>query len=180
MKGIQVLIVIGGSMRNTRHKLDADDLYFVGVYMILAVILLSILFSACSKGPDGLPGRSPIILTQPASYYQCPNGGTQVSIDQAITVICNGLVGNTGPQGNQGDPGVDINPNPIKVVTFCPGVTTYPSAFLEVGLVISGRLYGVYSQNGGFLTELPPGNYLSNAVGSACNFTVNPDLSITN
>lgn len=164
-------------MRNTRHKLNADDFYLVGVYLILAVILLSILFSACSKGPDGQPGATPVILTQPASTGQCLYGGTVVSIGEATTIICNGL---TGATGSQGAPGVDINPNPVKVVTFCRGVTVYPSNFLEIGLIINGKLYGVYSSNNGFLTELPPGNYLSNAVGSTCNFTVNPDLSISN
>lgn len=79
--------------------------------------------------------------------------------------------GPVGPTGSKGDPGVSVNQ--ITVVQFCPGVTpTYPLTFPEIGLCINNSLYAVYSANDGFLTQVPPGQYRSNAIGSACNFTV--------
>lgn len=67
----------------------------------------------------------------------------------------------------------------IQVLQFCPGTTTYPGNFQEVGFVIGGRVYAVYSANNGFLTYLPPGVYASNAIGNSCTFTLNPDNTVT-
>lgn len=78
-----------------------------------------------------------------------------------------GDVGPVGPQGPSGSDGTEI-----VVVKLCPGNTSYPGVFVEVGVCINNKLYGVYSANGGFMTELPPGNYQSNAIGSACNLKV--------
>lgn len=75
-----------------------------------------------------------------------------------------GLIGPTGPGGTAG--------STITFVNLCPGVTVYPTAFVEVAMCMNGDLYGVYSANSGFMTYLPPGNYTSNAIGSACNLTV--------
>lgn len=96
-----------------------------------------------------------------------------------------GPAGQTGSQGLQGNPGVaglaGANGTVITTVQFCKGVTaTYPSVFPEYGLVINGGIYAVYSANDGYLAYLPPGYYSSNAIGSACNFTVNPDATISN
>lgn len=158
--------------------------------LIVGLLLLTVLLTAChhgDKGLTGLPGATIPVLAAPASLLQCANGGTVVTIGSSVNIICNGVQGPSGapgqdstvpgPKGDIGSPG--INATPISVVTFCPGVTIYPSAFLEVGLIIGGRLYGVYSKNDGFLAELPPGRYESNAVGSSCDFTINADLSIS-
>lgn len=79
-----------------------------------------------------------------------------------------------GPQGPAGADG-----NLATLVALCPGVTTYPSAFVEVALCLNNKLYGVYSANNGFLTLLPPGNYSSNAIGSACNLTILPNCVVS-
>lgn len=69
--------------------------------------------------------------------------------------------------------------NGITPVQFCPNVTpTYPTTFPEVGFCIQGNLYAVYSANDGFLSLIPPGTYVSNAIGSACTFTVLADCVI--
>jgi hypothetical protein len=39
-------------------------------------------------------------------------------------------------------------------------------------LCINNSIYAVFSVNGGYLAEIVPGIYSSNAVGSACDFTV--------
>lgn len=89
-----------------------------------------------------------------------------------------GPAGNSGASGPQGPAGAD---NSVTVVQFCPGsVPSYPNVFPEVGIVINNQIYAVYSTLGGFLTLLMPGYYASNAVGSACNFTVNADGTISN
>lgn len=89
-----------------------------------------------------------------------------------------GSNGTNGSNGSNGANGTDATP--VTIVKLCPGVTTYPSTFVEVAIKVGGKLYAVYSLNNGFLTELVPGHYSSNAVGSACNFTVNADLTIAN
>lgn len=82
------------------------------------------------------------------------------------------IVGERGEKGESivGAPGADANP--VTVVKLCPGVTTYPSVFVEIAFCIGNKLYGTYSTHGGFSTEFPPGDYKSNAVGSQCNFQV--------
>jgi hypothetical protein len=83
--------------------------------------------------------------------------------------------GKDGTNGLNGAPGTKITS-----VQFCPGNVTYPTIFPEIGFCIEGNLYAVYSANDGFLTEIPPGQYLSNAIGSSCNFTVLPNCVISN
>lgn len=83
-----------------------------------------------------------------------------------------------GPQGEQGSPGIDAAS--VTVVKLCQGTTTYPSKFVEVAFCIGGKLYGTYSQNGGFSTELPPGSYGSNGINASCNFVVGNSCTIQN
>lgn len=84
-------------------------------------------------------------------------------------------VGDVGPAGRDG-----IDSSSVTVVKLCPGVTVYPSKFVEVAFCIGGKLYGTYSTHGGFSTELPPGTYGSNGVNSSCNFVVLPGCLIQN
>lgn len=81
-----------------------------------------------------------------------------------------GLQGLSGPAGPIGTPGTDLTP--ITIVNFCPGTTTYPSTFIELGFCINNKVYAVYSANNGLLVEVVPGNYNSNSIGSSCNFAV--------
>lgn len=90
----------------------------------------------------------------------------------------NGVDGQDGAQGPQGNPGIDATS--VTVVKLCPGTTTYPSQFVEVVFCIGGRLYGTYSANGGFSTELPPGTYLSNGINASCNVTVGANCAVSN
>lgn len=98
-----------------------------------------------------------------------------------------GAVGATGPQGPAGQDGSNgrdgangADGQPARVITLCPGVTVYPSAFVEVALCINNELFGVYSTHGGFLTKFPPGTYSSNTVGTACTLTVQPNCVVVN
>lgn len=82
-------------------------------------------------------------------------------------------------QPQKGDPGPrGMDGTIITSVQLCPGTTTYPSTFVEVAFCINNSLYAVYSANNGFLTYLPPGTYSSNAIGSACSFTVLPGCTV--
>jgi hypothetical protein len=78
-----------------------------------------------------------------------------------------GSPGNIGPQGPKGQDGTQIT-----VIQFCTGAPQYPTNFPETGLCINDKIYAVYSANDGFLTEITPGRYVSNAVGSSCSFQV--------
>ena len=89
-----------------------------------------------------------------------------------------GAIGQPGSPGNDGRDGVDATP--VTIVQLCPGTTTYPSVFVEIAFCVSGRLYGTYSTHGGFSTELPPGNYSSNTLGSRCNLTIHTNCVVSN
>ena len=93
-------------------------------------------------------------------------GGAAVSCPGSETVIVrNGVDGEDGEEGRAG--------TVVAPVKFCPhDAPVYPSKFPEVGFCIDNKLYAVYSANGGFMTEIPPGTYNSNAVGSSCTFVV--------
>lgn len=122
-----------------------DVIRLVTIFIFVALVLV---LTACN-GHDGQTGA-------PGASITGPTGATGAA----------GHDGATGPQGNPG-----INASPVTVVQLCPGMSNY-GTFVEVGFCIQGQLYGTYSANGGFSTLLAPGAYNSNAVGSACNFTV--------
>lgn len=133
------------------------------------------------QGPKGDTGSPVAVVAAPATYLECPTGGTDLLIGSVPLTICNGATGATGativgPVGPAGQDGTDSTP--IIVVPLCPGTSNY-GVFVEVALNIGGKLFGIYSQNGGFLTYLAPGNYTSNAIGSACNLTINSDGTVS-
>lgn len=68
--------------------------------------------------------------------------------------------------------------NGITPVQFCPNTTTYPTTFSEVAFCIDNNLYAVYSENDGFLSLIPPGNYISNGINSTCTFHVLPNCIV--
>jgi hypothetical protein len=91
-------------------------------------------------------------------------------------IVLNGCV-SPSPEILQGPPGTPGTV--ITTVQFCPNVVSiYPTTFPEYGLCINGNVYAVYSANDGFLTLTPPGTYNSNAIGSACAFTILPNCVI--
>ncbi len=96
-----------------------------------------------------------------------------------------GPVGATGAQGipgPSGSPGVNgTNANPITVVQFCQScVTHYPDTFAEIGFCSNGSIYGTYSANDGFSSEIVPGVYSSNGINCSCTFTVGPNCTVSN
>jgi len=123
--------------------------------MIVVAIILGLNIAAGCAGPKGDSG------------VQGPQG---IQGDQ-------GPQGVQGPQGQQGVPGQDTTE--VTVVNLCPGTTTYPNTYVEVAFCVRGVLYGTYSANGGFSTELVPGVYNSNAIGSSCSFTVGANCAVT-
>lgn len=104
-------------------------------------------------------------------YFQGKDGAAGAKGSQ-------GDAGQDGQNGQDGEDGADATP--VTVVKLCPGVTVYPSKFVEIAFCIGGKLYGTYSQNGGFSTEMPPGTYGSNGINSNCNFTVAASCTINN
>lgn len=90
------------------------------------------------------------------------------------------LINCRGPRGDQGSVGLPgqsiVGPagadgTEITLVKLCPESPSY-GTFVEYAECINGQLWGIYSQNGGFLTLLSDGNYTSNGIGSSCNLTV--------
>lgn len=127
-------------------RITDKETYMVCVFLVLALIAISLLLGGCAQGDKG-------------------DTGVQ------------------GPQGVPGANGVDgtngQDATPVTVVQFCPGVTPiYPSSFPEYGVCIQGQLYGVYSQNGGFLALLPPGTYNSNGINASCTFTITANCGV--
>jgi hypothetical protein len=159
--------------------LSNKEKYLLTVATVLLVIaFLSITGCAGPRGdlgPQGIPGYSPVVGTQPATSQECLSGGMEVYVGSSKTVICNGSKGATGLQGN---PGQDSDQ--VTIFKFCPNVTgNYPSIFPEYGIRLDSKVYAVYSSNGGFLTLLTPGTYKTTGIGSNCNFTVNSDGSLS-
>lgn len=142
-------------------------------------------------GPQGAAGSNGIDGAAGVNGQDGINGLNGAAGPQGIQGIAgsNGLdglkgdTGDTGPMGPQGTPGsqgsAGTNATPVTIVNLCPGVTTYASVFVEVAICLDNKLYGVYSSLGGFMTYLPPGNYSSNAIGSACNLTVLPNCQVS-
>src|ERR1700722_1539185 len=86
-----------------------------------------------------------------------------------------------GPQGPAGSPGANgTNATDVTIVQFCPGTTSYPTSFAEVGEWINNTLYAVYWNGSAWLTEIPPGAYTSTSTSLPCNFTVQANCVITN
>lgn len=115
---------------------------------LILLVVAVVSLTACGRGPDG------------------PHGAK-------------GDVGSIGAAGVQGQQGVaGIAGTQIVPVKFCVENAAYPAVFPEYGLCINNQMYGVYSTNGGFLALLPVGSYNSNAVGSACTFTITTNCGV--
>lgn len=98
-----------------------------------------------------------------------------------LVSACRGTDGVNGSNGSNGIDGTNgTDASGVTVVQLCRGTTAYPSTFIEVGFCIQNRLYATYSANGGFSTEIVPGTYSSNAIGSNCTFTVAADCQVSN
>lgn len=168
-------------MRKHTFLTKSDQGILLGSFLIALAAAIIVTMTGCSDaypvqgstGPQGAPGASPVVQIQPASGVACPAGGIQISINTTVSYVCNGSDGLTGL------PGADGKDAEYQVVQFCPGTTVYPSQFNEVGFIINGKIYGVYSIHDGALVYLPPGAYSSNVVNSSCNFVINPDNSIS-
>lgn len=130
--------------------------------------LIAILTAACQHAGEELQSE--------LGCHLAGNGCPSVNLNDPNLRGPQGPVGPTGPPGSRGP----IGPGePYYFVQLCPGVqSTYPSAFPELAICTGGSLYGVYSANNGFLTLFPPGRYSSNAIGSACSFTIKPNCEV--
>lgn len=117
-----------------------------------------------AAGKDGNAGKNCTVVAGVGGVtISCPDGTSEF--------ISNG---SDGVAGTDGVDGTSIAP-----IKFCPNdAPVYPSKFPEVGFCIDTKLYAVYSTKGGFLTEIPPGTYNSDAVGSSCTFVVLTDCRI--
>lgn len=185
---------MGRKVRSKKTVFTANEKYLL--YLALGLMLLAFLtgcdHSQVAIARQGVPGISPTITTLPAPLSECLNGGVDIFINNAETIVCNGVngaigatgpqgpIGVTGPTGNQGDPGTPgQDATPVQMVQFCPGTPAYGSNFMEYGIKIGSDIYAVYSANNGFLTRLLPGNYVTTATGLNCNFTVNIDGTVS-
>jgi hypothetical protein len=86
-----------------------------------------------------------------------------------------GPAGAIGPQGDTGAQG--ISPTPVQLCKAC--VTHYPDTYAEVLFCYNGDLYGTYSANGGFSTEVVPGVYNSNGINCSCTVTIGSNCAVS-
>lgn len=119
-----------------------------------------------ATGPQGPAGSDGVgcEVTSVAPGPSAPNGGSLISCASSSSLVLNGTNGTDGAPGTPG--------TVIQSIQLCPGTTVYPSKFIEVAFCMNNTLYGVYSANDGFMTELPPGTYGSNGINASCNFTI--------
>jgi hypothetical protein len=142
---------------------------------------------AGQNGSNGINGSSSTVTMTAATVTECANGGYELTLTNGSSsnsyAVCNGQVGATGNQGIQGLTGAAGSAGApgtvVSVVQFCPGTTSYPGTFAEVGVCIGGNIWAVYSANDGFLTEVVPGEYSSDGVNDSCNFTVAANCVVT-
>lgn len=150
------------------------------VLLIAAILVISgcnnrdgyILSVPGAQGPTGAPGNngSSCSVTGVSANTIAPNGGALLACtDGTSTLILNGTNGSNGTNGTV-----------VAPIQFCVGTTVYPSNFEELGFCINNKLYAVYSANNGFLTEIVPGTYQSNAIGNTCTFTVAANCQVSN
>jgi len=151
------------------------------LYTLMLAVGISFAISACGKrvteysvgqrgekgdtGDTGDTGAG-CSADEVAPSAAFPTGGVLIDCGSGTTFLRAGTNGSDA--------------TPVTAVKLCPGTTTYPSKFVEVAFCISNKLYGTYSANGGFSTELPPGAYGSNGVNSSCNFVIGANCSVTN
>lgn len=145
-------------------------------------------------GPKGDPGVSYLIdikevsvsvtrcLSESAlmlTIYQDNNrdglmGGDEV---YSVSYLCNGANGLQGEQGEQGIPGLDAVAEILDPCGDAPGI--YDEVILRLS---TGQLLASFSDNASGLNTrfslLTPGTYVTTD-GSACNFKVHPDMSVT-
>jgi hypothetical protein len=165
---------------------------------VMISLAMIVLLAACGRGPTGATGASGSngsngtngsscsVTAVPASS-PAPNGGSLVACtDGTQNLLLNGTNGTNGSNGSNGTNGSNgvngtngTNGTVVAPIQLCPGAVTYPSNFPEFGFCINNVLYGVYSANGGFLTEIAPGNWSSNGIGNSCNFTVAAGCVVT-
>lgn len=147
-----------------------------GCKMKILIVVVALFLSACC-GPEGVHGSNGSNGHDGATGSQ-GTAGTNGSNGSNGTNGTNGMDGATGAQGIQGLQGLQGITGPagadgtmVTLVKLCPETPTY-GVFVEFGMCINGKLYGVYSANGGFLALLSNGNYTSAGIGSSCNLTV--------
>lgn len=184
------MVFTGGIMKEILLVLCILMLLFgpIEVFLLAAFITFILMLTSCDQRSTYIAPPISVIM-RPASPTECSNGGTYIQVQDKDIIVCNGQsgavgpIGATGPAGLPGTNGSDgapgIDPTPITAVNLCPGTTTYPSTFIELGLCINHKLYGVYSEHEGFLVEIVPGAYSSRGHGSQCNFTVGADCEVT-
>lgn len=142
-------------------------------------IFTAFMLTACGQGPVLVTKPTPCTVT-------AVSGGSQVACpDGTTSFIASGLAGAPGISGSDGRDGTNgtngQDATPITMVQFCDNsfTPTYPSVFPEFGLCVGGKMYGVYSTNGGFWALLPPGTYSSDGVNASCTFTIADDCGVT-
>lgn len=162
--------------------------YVIGATLALWVSMFLIVFmfftlSGCADHTQTVSSGTPPKVN--CTVTSDSNGATITCPDGTTATISDGTNGAQGPQGipgvqglqgvigPQGIPGVPGAPGTVVTfVKFCSGASSYPNTFLEYGLCVSGNVYAVYSENGGFGVLLPPGEYSSDAINSECNFNL--------
>ncbi len=151
-------------------------------------------FMSGIKGDPGAPGQD----GSSCSVQQITTGAIITCTDSTSAYIANGsqgpagldgkdgldglqgVQGPTGPMGPIGQPGVSApTTGTVTVVPLCGGITVYPVNFVEVALCINSRLYAVYSEHDGFMAEIVPGVYASNAHGNSCTLIVGTNCQVS-
>lgn len=83
------------------------------------------------------------------------------------------------------NPSYELAPSPIPpdvliTVKFCSDqIVSYPTSFPEYGFCYQSQLFAVFwDGTNAWMSEVPPGNYISTATGLQCNFTVSNNCMV--
>lgn len=132
------------------------------------------------QGIQGIQGETGTVGETGSQGIQGEIGATGAAGEKGDTGAT-GAQGIQGVQGSKGDSGKD-GKDAVSIITiqFCPGfIQSYPSVFAESGVCIDNKMFGVYSANGGFLAELPPGAYSSNGINASCTFKIEENCKVS-
>ena len=138
----------------------------------LMVILFWFFLAACGRDETFVSSATCTVKQGAAgSAISCPDGTN--------AFVPNGAAGANGTNGTNGINGVNgTNGTVVTSVQLCAATPHYPDVLPETALCINNHLYGVYSGLGGYLFDIAPGAYNSNAIGVSCTVTVLPNCQI--
>lgn len=135
-------------------------MYIIVISIFAASVLLIPGCGGAFKGENGQPCSVTSVAS--GAVIKCPDG-SESTVNNGQDGV-DGQNGTNGADGQNGQDGANGAPGSVVLaVSLCPSKPLiYPSSFPESALCVNNSLFGVYwNGHQAFLSELPPGDYVS-------------------